>query len=195
MPPIKDPFARAKAPAALAVAALLLVLLALVALVDVVLVRAPARPAQSGSRGAATTVRAVAAGTRAELVARLRDIVQVREQAFARRDATLLETVYTRDCPCLRAGRAAIAGLVADRAVWRERSVSVEVEGLSRVNAGLWIVIAVFSSRAFRIEREDGTLLRAAPAERQRYRFALARPGGRGDWMLGRASLLEDLGA
>jgi len=103
----------------------------------------------------------------------------------------LLETVYTADCPCLRSGRAAIARLLADRAVWRGRSVAVEVGGLRRVTERMWIAVALFSSRPFRIEREDGALIRAVPAERQRYRFVLVQPVPTGALLLGDASLLQ----
>jgi hypothetical protein len=133
-----------------------------------------------------------AAGVRADLATRLGEILRLRERAYARRDATVLDTIYTWDCACLRSGRAAIARLLADHAVWRGRSVSVRVERLSRVNSSLWIALAVLRRNAFRIEREDGALLRAVPAARQRYRFALVRAGA-GTWLLGHASLIEEL--
>ena len=126
------------------------------------------------------------------LASRLDEILRLRERAYARRDATLLDAIYTADCACLRSGRAAIARLLADHAVWRGRSVSVRVEGLSRVSDSLWIAVAVLRRGAFRIEREDGTLLSAEPAARQRYRFALVRTGTR-TWLLGHASLVEEL--
>lgn len=128
---------------------------------------------------------------RADVVARLREILGVREQAFARRDVRLLETVYTVDCTCLRSGRAAIARLLADRAVWRGRAVAVEPLSLERLTERIWIAVALFSSRPFRIEREDGTLIRSVAAERQRYRFLLVQPVPGGQWLLGDASLLE----
>jgi hypothetical protein len=133
-----------------------------------------------------------AAAARAELPGRLQEILQVREEAFARRDAGLLASVYTADCACLRSGRAAIAQLRADHAVWRGRSVSVRVEHLSRVNDSLWIALALLRRSAFRIEAEDGELISAEPAVQQRYRFALAR-GPAGTWLLGHASLVEEL--
>jgi hypothetical protein len=124
---------------------------------------------------------------------RLVEILRARERAYALRDATVLDTVYTVDCPCLRTGRAAIARLRADDAVWLGRSFSLRVERLSRVNDSLWIAIAVLRWDSFRIEREDGGLVRAVPAARERYRFALVRPAGSADWLLGHASLVEEL--
>jgi hypothetical protein len=150
----------------------------------------PASPPATGSpRSAATPSTGLDA--RAGVAARLREILGIREQAFARRDIRLLETVYTADCSCLRSGRAAIARLLVDRVVWRGRAIAVEPLGLERLTERMWIVVALFSSRAFRIEREDGTLIRAVAAERQRYRFLLVRPGPGGQWLLGDASLLE----
>jgi len=133
-----------------------------------------------------------AARARAELPGRLDDILRVREAAFARRDAGLLATIYTADCACLRSGRQAIARLRADHAAWRGRSISVRVEELWRVDDALWIVLAVLRRSAFRIETEDGALIGAEPAARQRYRFALARSPA-GTWLLGHASLVEEL--
>ena len=133
-----------------------------------------------------------AARARAELPGRLSEILRIREVAFARRDAGLLATIYTADCACLRSGRQAIARLRADHAVWRGRSISVRVEELSRVDDALWIALAVLRRSAFRIEGEDGTLISAEPAARQRYRFALARSPA-GTWLLGHASLVEEL--
>jgi hypothetical protein len=127
------------------------------------------------------------------LTERLLEILRARERAYALRDATVLDTVYAVDCPCLRTGRAAIATLRADDAVWRGRSFSLRVERLSRVNDSLWSAIAVLRWDSFRIEREDGELVRAVPAARERYRFALVRPAGGADWLLGHASLVEEL--
>lgn len=164
----------------------------------------PARPVAASRRPEAPTRLALtpttrpvgppAAGVRADLATRLGDILRLREQAYARRDATVLDTIYTWDCACLRSGRAAIARLLADHAVWRGRSVSVRVERLSRVNGSLWIALAVLRRSTFRIQREDGAPLRAVPAARQRYRFTLVRAGA-GAWLLGHASLIEELPA
>ena len=149
---------------------------------------APGGGSAGDSGGSETT----AATARARLPARIQEILRVREEAFARRDAELLATVYTPDCVCLRSAREAIAQLRADHAVWRGRSVSVRVERLTRVNDSLWIALALLRRSAFRIETEDGDLISAQPAVRQRYRFALARTSS-GAWLLGHASLVEEL--
>ncbi|HEX8859976.1 MAG TPA: hypothetical protein VGC06_12970 [Actinomycetes bacterium] len=153
-------------------------------------VAGPGPPAGGGASG--DLAGAPAARARAELPGRLSEILRIREVAFARRDAGLLATIYTADCACLRSGRQAIARLRADHAVWRGRSVSLQLEELSRVDDALWIALAVLRRSAFRIEGEDGTLISAEPAVRQRYRFALARSPA-GTWLLGHASLVEEL--
>jgi hypothetical protein len=145
-----------------------------------------------GSAGGSGGSEATAAAARAELPGRIQEILQVREEAFARRDAGLLAVIYTEDCACLRSGRAAIAQLRADHVVWRGRAVSVRVERLSRVKGSLWIALALLRRSAFRIEAENGDLISAEPAVRQRYRFALARSPA-GTWLLGHASLVEEL--
>lgn len=130
--------------------------------------------------------------TRTEVVARLREILRVREEAFARRDASLFDQIYSDDCPCLKAGRDAIAALVKENVVWKGRSVSILVQSTQRINDQLWEVVALFTSKPFRIETEEGALIRSAPAERIRYRFLLFRPVGGEQWLLGNASVLKD---
>ena len=123
------------------------------------------------------------------VVVRLREILQIREQAFRERDASLFEDVYTSDCSCLQAGRKAIAALKKENIQWRNRSVSIDVQSATSVKDNLWEVVAFFVSDAFRIETETGLLVREAPAERLLYRFLLVRTEG--SWRLGKASLVD----
>jgi hypothetical protein len=129
--------------------------------------------------------------TKTEVVARLREILRVREEAFASRDASRFDQVYTSDCPCLKAGRDAVAALVKENVVWKGRSVSIRVQSAQRVNNRLWEVVAIFTSKPFRIESEDGALIRTSPAERITYRFLLFRPSEGEQWLLGNASVLK----
>ncbi|HEY7605425.1 MAG TPA: hypothetical protein VID07_01470 [Actinomycetes bacterium] len=129
--------------------------------------------------------------TQAEVTARLREIIQVREKAFAERDASLFDDVYTSDCSCLEAGRSAIAALEREKVLWRNRSTSIEVQSAKQVNRRLWEVVGIFVSDAFRIETEQGQLVREAPAERIRYRFLLVRSSDSELWRLGSATALE----
>jgi hypothetical protein len=126
-----------------------------------------------------------------EVVARLREILDIREQAFRQRDASLFDEVYTSECPCLRAGRDAIAALKKENVRWTNRSISIEVESAKGVNNRLWEVVALFVSDSFRIETENGILVRDVPAERLRYRFLLVRFSDADPWKLGSASPLE----
>jgi hypothetical protein len=126
-----------------------------------------------------------------EVVARLREILEVREQAFRERDASLFEDVYTSDCACLRAGRDAIAALKKEKVRWKSRSISIDIESARSINNGLWEVVALFVSDSFRIETEEGILVRDVPAERLRYRFLLVRASDADPLRLGSASPVE----
>jgi hypothetical protein len=104
----------------------------------------PDSSSQSRSEGtiAATTTRV---SPKSEVVSRLGEILEVREQAFRERDASLFDNVYTSNCACLRAGRNAIAALKKERVQWKDRSVSIEVESARSINYRLWEVVAIFS--------------------------------------------------
>jgi hypothetical protein len=125
------------------------------------------------------------------VVARLQEILEVREQAFRERNEGLFDDVYTSNCSCLRAGRSAIAALKKENVRWQGRSISIEVQSAESINKKLWEVVALFISDPFRIEREDGTLVRQAPAERVRYRFLLVRSSNEDSWRLGSASPVQ----
>jgi hypothetical protein len=126
-----------------------------------------------------------------EVVARLREILDVRERAFRQRDASLFDEVYTSECPCLRAGRDAIAALKKENVRWTNRSISIKIESAKSVNNRLWEVVALFVTDPFRIETEGGVLVRDVPGERLRYRFLLVRSSEADPWKLGSASPLE----
>jgi len=155
--------------------------------------RSNARPTQPGfnTRSTASLPTTTTLNTETEVANRLREIIKIREEAFQKRDASLFDDIYTSDCPCLEGARAAIQQLLKDDAVWRGRSTSIRIQRVSRITGRLWEVLAEFRSAPFRIEREDGRLIRSAPAERQRYRFLLVKPAGDDRWLLGRADLLE----
>ena len=84
-------------------------------------------PVDASSSSSSRSEGTIAATTRppdpeVEVVARLREILDVREQAFRQRDASLFGEVYTSECPCLRAGRDAIAALKKENVRWTNRS-------------------------------------------------------------------------
>lgn len=152
---------------------------------------AGASPNESSAATPTVVATTTTVDARSEVVARLREILRTREEAFRKRDASLFEEIYASDCPCREGGRKAIAQLLKDDAIWEGRSTSIEIRSVSRINDRLWEVFAIFSSKPFRIESEDGTLIRTVPSERQLYRFLLVRPVGGGPWLLGRASFVE----
>jgi hypothetical protein len=152
-------------------------------------------PAATSPPANSTTITASTATTmpdaKNEVVARLREILQVREEAFSNRDASLFDGIYTSDCPCLRAGREAIAGLKNENIRWQGRSISIEVQAVKRISKRLWEVTALFISDSFRIETEKGELVREVPSERLRYRFLLVRSSDSEPWRLGKVSPIE----
>ena len=128
---------------------------------------------------------------KSEIITHLQEILQVREQAFRERDASLFHEVYASTCPCVRAGRDAIAALKKENIRWRDRSISIKVQSAKSISNNLWEVVTLFSAESFRIETEEGMLVRQAPAERLRYRFLLVRNSGSEPWRLGTASSIE----
>lgn len=141
------------------------------------------------STSAPTTTRATS--QRDEVIVRLQQIIDVRERAFRERNARLFDEVYSSDCPCLEAGRDAIAALRREKVQWKGRATSLEVINAQRINDRLWEAVAIFRSDPFRIETESGILVREVPAERLRYRFLLVRTSRENPWRLGDASLVE----
>jgi hypothetical protein len=169
--------------------------LALVAVVLLVTIRdddlAATSPLETSQPATTSSTTAPLSDTENDVVTRLREILQVREQAFSKRDASLFDDVYTSSCPCLRAGRNAIAALKKEQILWQDRSISIEVQSAKSINHRLWEVVALFVSDSFRIETEEGELVREAPPERLRYRFLLVRTSDSEPWRLGSASSIE----
>ena len=169
--------------------------LALVAVVLLVTIRdddlAATSPLETSQPATTSSTTVPLSDTENEVVTRLREILQVREQAFSKRDASLFDDVYTSSCPCLRAGRNAIAALKKEQILWQNRSISIEVQSAKSINPRLWEVVALFVSDSFRIETEEGELVREAPPERLRYRFLLVRTSDSEPWRLGSASSIE----
>ncbi|HET6747854.1 MAG TPA: hypothetical protein VFL71_01220 [Actinomycetes bacterium] len=192
-PPPPTPGGTSRRAAVAAIAAALLLVVAVVAVFatrgdgDAAGSTAPEPPPSQTTAAATTTT----IDTETEVVARLREILRVREEALAARDPNLLDQVYASDCPCLKAGRDAIAALRNEHVVWKGRSISLQVQSTQPVNVRLWEVVALFTSGRFRIETEEGGLIREAPAERIRYRFLLVRLAEGEPWLLGSVSVLK----
>jgi hypothetical protein len=195
LPP--PPTSRGPAHHAAWVAAIAIALLVVVAVAAVLVTRSDGQAAGSptptpSSPQPTASPTTTTIDTQTEVVARLREILRIREEAFIRRDASLFDQVYSDDCPCLKAGRDAIAALVKENVVWRGRSIAVLVQSTQRLNDQLWEVVVLFTSKPFRIETEEGALIRRAPAERIRYRFLLFKPVAGEQWLLGNASVFKD---
>ena len=129
-----------------------------------------------------------------EVMDRFRQIFRIRDQAIRTRNPLLLEGIYTTDCPCLKGDRQLILKLRQQQLLWRGIEVSLDVQEVERVNDRLWTASAVVTTSSFEIVRESGAVVRRVPGGRELSRFALARPTGKGDWLLGQASLIEERG-
>jgi hypothetical protein len=130
-------------------------------------------PESTASRASATTATTI--GEEDKVVARLREILRVRDRAYRNRDVGLLRKVYAHDCPCLRGDEGAIEQLLKDDAVWVGSSTSVRIRKVNKESDRLWIVEAIFTGSPFRIETESGTLIRAVEEQEELFRFALVK--------------------
>jgi hypothetical protein len=130
--------------------------------------------------------------TRTELSRRLTEILKIRDKAFRDRDGQLLNDIYTVDCPCLEGDGNAIQELVDNDYHIVGGATSIRLRRISKASERLWLVIADFRSAALRIEDEDGKLIREEPAGSELFQFALSRPEGSKEWLLGRATAYRD---
>ena len=145
----------------------------------------------TGSGTTSTASTATTISTQIEITTRLREILQVRDRALLARDANLLSGIYTIDCECLADGQALINQLHKKNIVWRGVKTEVVVTSTEEVNDRLWIVVATVKTPSVRIETESGRLVRVVPPERNRVRFALAKPQNEKVWLLGHASTFD----
>jgi hypothetical protein len=193
--PNEDHSTRSVAVRRLAVAGLVAIVLVVALLGTVLLSRdddvgvAAPTPTQSSVDSTPTTT---TLDTRTEVIGRLRKILGIRDRAFRERDAKVLEKVYTIDCPCLEGDRNAIEELVANNYHMVGGATSIRVRRASQVSASLWLVVADFRSAPLRIEAEDKRLIREEPGGNDLFQFALAKPDGSSEWLLGRATAYED---
>jgi hypothetical protein len=130
--------------------------------------------------------------TRDEVVERLQQILRVRDKAFRERNAEILEELYTTDCPCLEGDRNAIRELTENNYHVVGGTTSVRVRKIERVTDRAWLVIGDFRSAPLRIEAEDSRLIREEPAGSDLFQFALSKPTGSQEWLLGQATAYRD---
>lgn len=130
--------------------------------------------------------------TRVEVIERLREILRIRDEAFRKRNPEILRDVYTTDCPCFEGDRNAIKELTDNDYHVVGGATSIQVREASQVNGKLWLITADFRSAPLRIEIQDRRLIREEPRGSDLFQFALSRPSGSSDWLLGRATAYQD---
>jgi hypothetical protein len=192
-PPPPTPRGPSRRAAWLAAAAV--ALLVVVVVVTVVVNRSDEvthSPASEPSSPRATAAPTTTINIQTEVVARLREILKVRDNAFHSRDPDLLSAIYTVDCSCLEGDTNAIRELLTKNYRLIGGATSIRVRRIERVNGRLWLVIADFRSAPLRIETQGGALVRQEPAGSNLFQFALAKPTDATEWLLGRASSYKD---
>lgn len=143
------------------------------------------------SRTSATTASSSTISTAEEVRARFKEIFRIRDQAIRTRNPLLLDEIYTVDCPCLKGDQQLIRKLRQERLLWRGVKISLDVQDMEKVNNRLWTATALVTTSPFQITTESDVVVRRVPKGREFSRFALARPTGTGDWLLGQASVIE----
>jgi len=131
---------------------------------------------------------------RAEVVARLREIFRIRDEAYAGRNVIPLTQIYASDCPCLKSDMQIIQQMKTMGVIWEGVSTSIEVQKAERVNARLWILTTIVTGAPFRIEKESGQLIREVGKGSDLVRFILTKPSGHQDWLLGKGSFIRGVG-
>ena len=129
---------------------------------------------------------------RSELTGRLKEILKIRDRAFQDRDSQILKDIYTVDCPCLEGDGNAIQELIENDYHVVGGATSIRLHSVSRASARLWLIVADFRSAPLRIETDDGKLIREEPGGSELFQFALSRPSGSNEWLLGRATAYQD---
>jgi hypothetical protein len=129
--------------------------------------------------------------SRTKIISRLREILRIREQAYRSRSSDMLESIYSRDCPCLSSDRSAIDELLREKRIWDGVGTSLEVRGATKLNERVWTVVGLFKSETLYIRMEDGRLVWTEPAGKDLFRFTLVKPQSEQDWLLGLVSVLQ----
>jgi len=128
---------------------------------------------------------------KAEVVARLQEILRVRDRAFTNRDASVLDAVYSPDCPCLKGDREAIEKLLKSHVRWLHLSTSIQAKQVQRIAAHEWIVNALVNIEPVKVETDAGRVVDSIPLERDLSRFILVQLSNSKEWRLGYASLVQ----
>ena len=189
----EDPHAQSSTSRRLLAAGLVVILP--VALILIVLItREDRRLTPSSGAPTSTVARSTTTSldTRTELTERLVEILRIRDKAFQERDKEILKDIYTVDCSCLEGDGNAIQELVDNEYHIVGGTTSVRARRIEKASARLWLIVADFRSAPLRIEAEDGRLIREEPGGSELFQFALSKPSGSGEWLLGRATAYRD---
>jgi hypothetical protein len=138
-----------------------------------------------------TTYSATPLTGRSEILSRLQEILQIREDAYRLRNPEMLQSIYSEDCPCLASDEKAINELLERHHRWAGIATSIEVRSVKRVNERIWSVVALFRSERLRIVTSSGALVRAEPAGNDLFQFTLVKPQDSQQWLLALATVLE----
>jgi hypothetical protein len=128
---------------------------------------------------------------RLEVVSRLQEILQIREEAYRSRNPEMLRSIYSTDCPCLVSDEEGITELLNRNLRWDGISTSIEVQSVKEINRRLSTISAIFRSKTLRIETEGGRLVRIEPAGSNLFEFTLVKPRESQQWLLGLVSAVE----
>jgi hypothetical protein len=126
-----------------------------------------------------------------EVVARLREILRIREDAYRFRDPELLRTIYSDDCPCLATDEKAIYELLEREHRWAGISTSIDVRSAKKIDQRIWVVVALLHSDRLQIETSGGAPVHVEPAGDDLFQFTLVMPRDSQEWLLGLATILE----
>jgi len=128
---------------------------------------------------------------RDEVVARLGEILRIREEAYRFRDPELLRTIYSDDCPCLASDERAIYELLERDHRWAAIATSIDVRSAKRIDKRIWVVVALFKSDRLQIETSSGAPVHVEPAGADLFQFTLVMPRDSQEWLLGLVTSLE----
>jgi hypothetical protein len=175
-----------------------LVAVALVAILPAAIVALLVIREDGGGTTSTSTPTSVARSTstslaiRTEVTRRLVEILKIRDKAFRDRNREILTDVYTVDCPCLEGDQNAIQELIDNDYHIVGGATSIRPRRTTRASEQLWLIVADFRSAPLRIEAEDGKLIREEPGGSELFQFALSKPNGSDEWLLGRAIAYRD---
>jgi hypothetical protein len=128
---------------------------------------------------------------RAEVIARLHEILRIRDEAYRVRNVKLLENIYTSDCPCLKSDRDLINYMREKHILWTTSKSDIQVKEVERANNQLWIVTAVLEAAPFQVENESGQIIRTVPKQSDLSHYVLAKPEGADRYLLGKVSFIR----